>query len=146
MIGVVAYALLLAPNANERRLSSLVSADTASQLSYLDEQLLSDLNLTGIRAGLEAMSGSYYDFDVSSLEDGGGANELIAKRLETGHFQLVWQGQDIPPCAPIDQFDVPAGLVPYCVEEVVIDRSNSIRALYTKLFNPHVNAKGEIIF
>jgi hypothetical protein len=81
-----------------------------------------DLGIRDGIAGIERTEGDFYYFSVSVKNEEGG-DEVIAKRLPDGHFEMVWEGQDYPPCAPLSKYGVPSGIAPKCFEDdIVIDR------------------------
>jgi hypothetical protein len=80
------------------------------------------------------MDHNFYVFNFSDESEGG--VEVIAHLESNGHFRLIWEGQDIPPCTMVDQAGVPATVVPFCLKEsYLLDRSTILRTLYTSFFN-----------
>lgn len=80
-----------------------------------DSVLTHDLNLSNMQAELVGADGRYYEFAVSP-QNGYGGVTLIAMKGPTGRFELIWEGQDDPPCAPLTRYDVPIPLAPYCFQ------------------------------
>jgi hypothetical protein len=99
----------------------------------LDNQAFIDFGAQDKQIALLYRSNNFYVFNSSS-ESGG--DEIIAHAASNGHLEKIWQGQDIPPCQPIDVSSVPASIAPYCLSgNYLVDRSNILRAEYTSFFN-----------
>ena len=139
LVGYVTYLLIYlyyyAPTGDE------IGAAVADNLKA-DAQLLSDTNNTfGNGAFLVQKVGNYYEFGMFDKGEGGG-EELIAELNSTGHFEVIWHGQDYPDCAPIDSYSVPAEISDKCFINPqdpsrikVIDRTNFVRRFMSYYFN-----------
>jgi hypothetical protein len=103
----------------------------------LDKRALNDLNAADksnwADANLYAKWNDVYDFAVSAKE--GGGIEVIARLNSNGHFDILWQGQDVLPCEAVDEFQIPLQIAPRCTKSVILDRSNVVRAIYSELFS-----------
>ena len=147
----------LLPTSDQLRQQAIDQANAAPS-ALLDKQLIQDLNAADesvstthqgfdtaeVTASLVAKWSDVLEFNVVANQ--GGGFEVITRLKPDGHFAILWQGQDIPPCEPVNKDNIPSEIAPYCMKSVLIDRSNVIRAIYTSLFNPHINSKGQVSF
>lgn len=84
-----------------------------------DAQLQKDLDLANFRVELVDHMENFYQFSVSPINGHGGVL-LISKREPTGHFIMIWEGQDYPDCKPILNYKIPAAMVPFCFAASVL--------------------------
>jgi hypothetical protein len=111
--------------------------------SAADAQLLADLHLSDSTVFLVAQEGDFYDFGIQA--NTGGGLDIIARKMD-GHFTIIWQGQDVPPCPIVNNAEVPSGIAPYCFNPTIIDRSNEIRAWVSRILNPFIDSQGNVSF
>jgi DNA/RNA endonuclease YhcR with UshA esterase domain len=129
MIAILAVAAFVLTRRDTLVQRSKASVDSARE----DQQLIEDIHVRSAVAQLNKREGAFFDFAITSI-DGGGV-ELIALREPTGHFDIVWQGQDAPPCEIIQLNHVPTSIAPYCLKTITIDRTNELESFLEPFFH-----------
>lgn len=86
--------------------------------------------------------GEYVQFSVAPAVGGGGIY-LIAKPNSSATFDIIWQGQDTPPCNVMDDNLVPPQMAPYCIRESIERRGDFI---YTTILTAisRIISKGDL--
>jgi hypothetical protein len=129
---LIVASFLVSPSATSLRDQAAVTDNP-----LYDSRLVNELGNENLRATLIRKHGDYYDFALSP-KNGEGGIEMIVYMKGDDRFEQIWSGQDSPPCAVISRYAIPPGIAPYCLDGVLIDRSNPVRVVYSWLFN-HVD-------
>ncbi len=131
IIAALLYIWFQPPSAEYHQYNQPLSVDNP----MLDEQVIRDLQMVDGQARLILSEGKFFTFNFSVIGQDG-SDYGIVYLASDGHYSLIWRGQDFPPCGPVERHGVPRALVPYCFQTKLVDRSNLLRELYSKVFSP----------
>ncbi|MDE2133923.1 MAG: hypothetical protein KGJ49_04930 [Alphaproteobacteria bacterium] len=118
----VAAFFVLIPSGDTLRQEAINQASITPHAA-VDAQLAQDLGDNNLNVSLYARWEDIYEFAVTAKE--GGGVEVIARLMNDGHFSILWQGQDGPPCSVVEKYNIPIGIARYCLQQnVTVDRSS----------------------
>ena len=91
-----------------RNTGQTLSTSSAEHLFATDQSDPQNIKVT-----LDRHDGQFYLFDSVDEANGGGVQE-ITQLMPDGHFNLIWEGQDAPPCKLMNDKYVPRDIATIC--------------------------------
>ncbi len=123
---VAAYFYWFAPSTLD-----LIDSTTVADDAKLDKQVVADIGLdTKLPVVLTSKSGNFYRFVIGDWKADGFS--VLALKEEGKKFEVVFIGREFAPCDTVRKYGIPSALAPSCVESVVVDQTNAVRAFISR--------------